>query len=282
MYPFLISIPLALVVIAAYAICIEPFWFRTRRETVRGRRAKAPIRILHLSDIHFGHRVQWPKERALRKWSDLDFDLVVVTGDMIDEDWGIDSFIEAIRPFAAKAPVVAVPGNHDYLHYGPWAAYFNHVADKRLHDYPRLFERLSRAGVCLLRNSRVRFDAAGNSIEILGYDDPFTGRADARLDWSGKPTDLRIVLTHTPDGALFNEGYDIAFSGHTHGGQISFFGYSPLTKSRFRGWHGAGIVPVNGSWMNISRGIGTSSWTPIRFMCRPEAVLITIEPVSYN
>ena len=86
----------------------------------------------------------------------------------------------------------------------------------------------------------------------------------------------RRVLDHfTRDGAYRR------LAGHTHGGQLCVPGYGALTANcdlptwRAKGlnnWESNGrTTPVN-----VSGGIGTSRFAPIRIACKPEAVLLTL------
>lgn len=89
---------------------------------------------------------------------------------------------------------------------------------------------------------------------------------------------LRIVLFHSP--AYFDsasEKIDLAFAGHTHGGQIRlpWIGalWTPPGSGRFvQGWYSAGSAR-----MLVSRGVGTSI-LPVRFLCAPEVARIDIRP----
>jgi predicted MPP superfamily phosphohydrolase len=74
-----------------------------------------------------------------------------------------------------------------------------------------------------------------------------------------------------------------AAPGHTHGGQLCIPGYGALVSNwylptwrakRLNGWRSNGhTTPVN-----VSGGIGTSRFAPVRIACRPEAALLTLTP----
>jgi predicted MPP superfamily phosphohydrolase len=64
----------------------------------------------------------------------------------------------------------------------------------------------------------------------------------------------------------------IIFSGHTHGGQI---GFEPLVsripyahRSKFI----AGLYKLDGTYLDVTRGVGTNIF-PLRFFCRPEVAV---------
>jgi predicted MPP superfamily phosphohydrolase len=81
--------------------------------------------------------------------------------------------------------------------------------------------------------------------------------------------------------ALVTHGSQVIFAGHTHGGQVCLPGGRALTTnsdlptSQARGlsqWAHAGRQ----SYLNVSAGLGTSIYAPIRLFCPPEAVLVTL------
>lgn len=103
--------------------------------------------------------------------------------------------------------------------------------------------------------------------------------------------DLFVGLTHAPYRRVLDAftlaGVDLIFAGHTHGGQLRLPGVGALVTNtdipcRFaRGLHEwLALDPATGgsysSLLNVSAGLGTSPFAPVRFACRPEATLLTI------
>ena len=93
--------------------------------------------------------------------------------------------------------------------------------------------------------------------------------------------------------AMVRDGAEVVIAGHTHGGQVCvpFYGAlvtnCDLDASRVKGvsrwWPGAGhqpssAAPKDAAWLEVSAGLGTSPYAPMRFACRPEATLLTLEP----
>lgn len=67
----------------------------------------------------------------------------------------------------------------------------------------------------------------------------------------------------------------------THGGQVCIPGYGALVSNcDLPTWRARGLTDwdYNGNTvpLNVSAGIGTSRFAPIRFACPPEAVLVTL------
>lgn len=67
----------------------------------------------------------------------------------------------------------------------------------------------------------------------------------------------------------------LTLSGHTHGGQVRLFGYSPVVPSRYGNRYAYGHVVEAGRNLIISGGLGFSI-APIRFGVRPEILTIDL------
>jgi predicted MPP superfamily phosphohydrolase len=93
---------------------------------------------------------------------------------------------------------------------------------------------------------------------------------------------FQIILGHGPDFALGDLQADLLLAGHTHGGQVQLPLVGPLiTLSRVpRAWaSGRTELPGNRTLI-VSRGVGLErDIAPrLRFLCRPELVVIDIRP----
>jgi predicted MPP superfamily phosphohydrolase len=119
---------IAAATLLTYALQIEPLDIRLERLTVRlpearGRLPARGLRILHLSDSHFygGKRTRREQAKIARVralTADLEYDLLIHTGDFIHFDGGLEnvlSLLDAVpRP---RLGAFGVFGNHDYTHY---------------------------------------------------------------------------------------------------------------------------------------------------------------------
>lgn len=94
-------------------------WIEDRDPTVA-----APLRVVHLSDIHLG---KYPThtdglvqalQRTIQQVNAAQPDLVVLTGDVV-EDGQQDAWMERAHAqlLGIAAPLVVIPGNHDYSHF---------------------------------------------------------------------------------------------------------------------------------------------------------------------
>lgn len=78
------------------------------------------MKIIHLSDLHFGTESEALVNGLVGAIASLKHDLVIVSGDFTQI--GIDHEFKTARDFMANlpAPTFCVPGNHDVPHYNLW------------------------------------------------------------------------------------------------------------------------------------------------------------------
>ena len=78
-----------LLCVVLYSILIEPNRIRIRRHEVWINKDIPPLMILHLSDFHFyGHQNR--RVKFLHELARTPVDLIFITGDLIDDDSGIE------------------------------------------------------------------------------------------------------------------------------------------------------------------------------------------------
>ena len=217
--------------------------------------------ILHLTDLHskeYGAR----QERLLEFINRHTFDLVAITGDLVDKNNGQSKpALDLIRGLPQK-PVFFVPGNHEW-----WTNY-------------EIRDALLLEGVQLLENTNYQFMKGEEHIWIAGVDDPFLQKHNLDLALAGTGDAMpRLLLAHAPDiypGAM-QAGVDLVMAGHTHGGQVRL----PVLGALFVPGQGFlpqldyGLISTGSSTMVINGGLGEST-LPLRFNNPPEIVLITL------
>ena len=109
-------------------------------------------------------------------------------------------------------------------------------------------------------------------------------------DLSG-PEAVAIGVTHAPYrrvlDSFVNYGAEVIFAGHTHGGQVRIPGVPALVTncdipreqaSGLSVWHHA----RHAAFLNVSAGLGTSVYAPVRFACPPEAVVVTLTAGDFS
>ncbi len=176
------------------------------------------LRIAQIADSHIGAGFNGEGfAKRLAKIQETDPDILVITGDFVDDDSMKQDMLdacEALSKFKTKYGVYYCLGNHDMGYYD--SSHRGYTGDE-------LIAELEKAGVVVLRDESVLVD---DRFYVIGRLDADYGRA-SRLDTSELIKDLdknkyMIVLDHQPtdyDGEAA-AGVDLVLSGHTHGGQL--------------------------------------------------------------
>ncbi|MGY1689320.1 metallophosphoesterase [Geodermatophilus sp. SYSU D01105] len=254
----------------------------------------APLRVLHLSDLHMT-AAQRSKQEWVASLAELEPDLVVDTGDNLAGADAVPGTLRALEPLLDR-PGAFVPGSNDY--YAPRPKnplkYFKRD-HKRVHGdplpWPDLRDGMAGRGWVDLTNARGELTVGGRRIVLAGVDDSHIRRDRYdRVAGPADPTaDLRIGLAHSPEPRVLDrfaaDGYDLLLCGHTHGGQLRVPFYGALVtncgidRDRVRWlhrWAEPSAAHPNGTWLHVSAGLGTSPYAPVRFACPPEATLLTL------
>lgn len=254
---------------AANAWLVEPHGFVIRRIRIPLRRLPAAwdgVNIAHLSDLHIGPYSDTDHLRdIIAKTNRLQPDITVVTGDFVSRASAITPAVAEVFRDLRGGPCYGVLGNHDH-----WT------------DAPEVMRHFASAGVRFFVNEHETLHRRGQPLCIAGVDDlwrrePFGPDLEASLD--DVPEDhCRILLCHNPDFAEDmppTPRVDLMLAGHTHGGQVRLplLG-APVLPIRHRKY-ADGLVQGPHCPVFISRGLGMVS-PPVRFLCRPEIVLITL------
>ncbi len=260
---------------AAHTRFLEPGWLEIVQRTIQlGPEPAAPIRLLHLSDLHASGPV--PLEfiaRAVQLGLAEKPDLVCLTGDFITRRFArFDDYADVLKPLAAAAPVFACLGNHDG---GKWATRPNYRGHA---EHTEVRHLLAAAGATVLLNQSRHLTVHGRPLRCVGVGDLWAGELDAKAAFStpaaqNTPT---LLLLHNPYGkdAAADFPWQLALCGHTHGGQcrLPFFGtpFAPVRDHRYV----AGLNRWRDRWIYTTRGVGNLHG--VRFNCRPEVTLLTL------
>ena len=232
------------------------------------------FRIAQVSDLHnaeFGEG----NSKLLELLSQTEPDIILLTGDLIDSrQTDIEIALTFVREAMKIAPVYFVSGNHE----------------ARVIEYEDLKMGLSEAGVNVLENQIVEITREGESITLMGIDDPSfqesylfgdsEGVAKQAIETLLRVSDgYTVLLSHRPElFELYVEtGMDLVFSGHAHGGQfrLPFIGGLVAPNQGFFPKYDAGLFSEENTTMIVSRGVGNSI-VPLRFNNRPEIIVVML------
>ncbi len=218
------------------------------------------FKVGFLADLHVDSAARADRaRRAIEMLLDEKPDVVLIGGDFQNErqPWHEEMLDTALSPLSrCTAPVLAVLGNHDF-----WAG------------RPEAIQRaLTGLGASLMKNDSVIVDG----VEILGYDDAFSGRPDFGLASKVRQRRSRIALIHEPDAADRLDGtIGIVLAGHSHGGQVCLpLGISLQTPVGARKYV-SGFYRSARNPLYVTRGVGTTG-PDVRAFCPPEVTVLEL------
>ena len=253
-------------------------------------------RIAMFSDTHVGS-FYGPYKSLLQKSMDTinnrKPDIICFVGDI--ENFTPDELAEHKEAFSSlHAPdgVFSIMGNHDYSSYLKISERERTNMVARTRQYERDF------GWTLLENDNRILRRGNDSIVIIGEENwgkpPFPQygnlkkalgnlhvNAQTKRLAEGNSNLFTIMLSHDPTAwkshilPVFRP--DITLSGHTHGTQLSLFGWSP-SSTIYDEWGGAYYNesnPLQKCLLYVSTGLGGNF--PFRFAMPREVVIITLQ-----
>jgi len=246
------------------ALIIEPYSLKITAYDLKNPQLSG-LKIVFATDFHiapYGWE-KWRLNRVMETINKQNANLVILGGDYVNRHNQKSTMPPseiAAKLQEIKAPKVAVLGNHD--------AYYGKTEVKTA---------LESAAIPVLDNNRTKINLQGKEVYIAGVSDYDTDKPDMAKALENTKSPL-IFVTHSPDvfPSLKGEA-DIAFAGHTHGGQIvlPFWGALVINTDSGRKYT-YGLFEEYGKPLIVSSGLGTSI-LPLRFNNRPEIVVVTFK-----
>ncbi|MCL2570853.1 MAG: metallophosphoesterase [Defluviitaleaceae bacterium] len=215
-------------------------------------------RIAFITDTHMISNRRL--ERVVEELNARNIDLLLLGGDYMSLGHGI-RYREQVAILSGTQTtdgIYGVEGNHD--------------------NYIRLFAAMEAYGMTPLFNTGQQIR---EGFFLAGVKDLWNNRPCIATSIEGAGDDFVLLLSHNPDVAMHQDTthIDLFLAGHTHGGQITFFGlWAPYLvrgsitsyNQRFRyGW----AESRSGTPVYVSRGIG--GYVP-RVFARPQVIIITM------
>lgn len=251
---------LILSVIVFYAGYVEPRWIEVTGTQIKQTSGETSLVIAQISDLHL--QEIGPLEHAvILRMREVNPDLIVLSGDVIDKRESLESLDLFLAGLVANHKI-AVLGNWEY-----WGEV----------DLMKLRKIYKAHKVDLLVNETALYTIKGRAVVIHGIDDYTAGNPRLPIH-KNLPAETNIFVQHSP--GFFEEipselgNSSLCLSGHTHGGQITIFGW-PIWKPHGSGRFTRGLYQTKNCPLYVSRGIGTSVFN-FRFGARPEIAVFTI------
>jgi uncharacterized protein len=251
--------------------------FVVRQEDVRIPGLPAGLdgfRIANLGDVHLGRFIDSQElARGIDAINGHQVDLLVVTGDLIDDVTQLDDAMRALELSNTPNPIIAILGNHE-----------------EMGDLPKILSAYDqhKGRITLLVNSSSKITHHGATLRIVGVDYPMNPNgghmlphpeqdaamsARANAAFTGVAGDETVLaLSHHPAFFPFaaDHGARLTLASHTHGAQIEIFGRPLIDAYTYR----RGLYRRGDSQLDVSAGFG--HWLPIRFGVPREVVIVTL------
>lgn len=230
-----------------------------------GQRFRAAV----VSDLHstvYGNRQQDLIDEILLGNPDA----VLMPGDIYDDERTPEGTELFLAGLSGRVPLYYATGNHEF----------------RVENMDDIWALFDRYGVTVLRDQTVESTLNGVPVTITGLDDPAAHRpigdsfaaAAARCASALPDAGFHILLSHRPERWEQYKDFDLAVSGHAHGGQVRIPGILNGLLAPNQGWFPAraGGLYQNGTLSHVvSRGLAVYWYLP-RVCNPPEVVFVDV------
>jgi predicted MPP superfamily phosphohydrolase len=225
------------------------------------------IRVLQLSDIHLSAFLSESElARVIDAAIELRPHLAVITGDLITSRGDpLDACIRQLARIKADAGVFGCLGNHERF--------------ARVENYTT--RAAAAVGIPFLRGAALRLRFGKSILNLAGVDYQTFPEKQDYLRGAGRlivPGACNVLLSHNPDvfPAAAQQGWNLQFSGHTHGGQVTVEIFDQaVTPVRFFTPYVYGLFRSGASAAYVTRGIGTLG-IPARIGAPPEIAVLRL------
>lgn len=222
------------------------------------------LKIVHLTDIHYGSTIfEKQLNNIVDEVNKLKPDIVVITGDLLDErlSYDKDIIIKCLSRIEAKLGKYAISGNHDI----PLDDYNYIVKESGFTNLDNKYELIYSKS-----NEPIVISGIGYSNEDIGIKTEQFDKYISELKADDIKPIYSILLVHEPDtvDSLNLDNYDLILAGHSHGGQVRLpiIGklYTPQGSKKYYDEY----YKINNTDLYISSGLGTS-WYRFRLFNKP-------------
>ena len=229
-------------------------------------------KIVFITDIHLGPYLSAERLSGIvDQINGIKPDIILLGGDYVHyRSQYIEPVFRELGKLRSVYGTYGVLGNHDH--------YSDAVLTRKM---------MEKYGVNSVDNQSVWIKKGNDSIKIGGVGDFWRDVQTPQNTLKDlKKSDFAIMLSHQPDyiEKIDTNLIDLTLSGHTHGGQITLFGWwAPILPSKYGQKYRYGLIDDEKMKAYISSGIGTVA-VPFRFFCRPEIVVIHLkkEVLGFN
>lgn len=223
------------------------------------------IKIVHFSDLHYGTTIDYISfKKIINKINDRKPDIVVFTGDLIDDNYNIsakeqEKLTKLLNSIDSSLGKYAISGDEDKDNY---------------------FTILNQSNFNILNNDYdLIYNNSDDPILLIGVDSLINNKQDIEKAYSYFKQEVfnsniyTISLVHEPDSStdmINSYNNDLILAGHTHNGSIRIPIINfPLITSFGGKKYNQDYYKINDTDLYISSGLGTDNYFGIRLFCRP-------------
>lgn len=224
------------------------------------------VHILQITDVHnkvFGEN----NEALIQSIEDLNPDMIVLTGDLIDrkttEFHHMLALVEELT--SLQEHVFFVTGNHEWEN----------------PNKEGFLKGLEERGVKMLNNENSELTINQVKLNLVGIDDSSMNHDNVKEAFAGLNNDrYTILLSHSPTIVEKERSLaaDLILSGHTHGGQVRLPLLGALVspdEGLFPTYDKGTYSMHSNQFLYIDSGLGTSV-APIRFLNQAQMSMIRL------
>jgi len=218
-------------------------------------------RIAFMTDFHVTPHEDM--RDVVAELNERNIDLLLLGGDFSTHGLHYRGTVREIAQTNVTDGIFGVDGNHDY--------------------YRWLFSAFEQYGVIPLDNNGFQIR---EGFYLAGVQDMWRRNPNVQeATQNANAEDFILLVTHNPDVAMTQSTshLDLILAGHTHGGQITLFGFpmyllrNHITRYGTRFAHGF-AYSADGVPVFTSRGVGVYYSIP-RIFARPEVIIFTMRNV---
>ena len=221
------------------------------------------MKIIQFSDLHYGTTVFQSEIKSLVKQiNERNPDLVVFTGDLIDQNYNLkskerESLITELKKIKASLGKYAIMGEEDG---DDFTTIFNQSNFTILNNDYELIYKNDNTPILLIGLSSTLKEEINIEKAYSYFQDP-----------THNSNIYTISLLHEPDSVdqiLAQYSTDLFLAGHSHNGIVHIPYFGPLNKKEGALKYNEPFYQLTDSKLYISSGIGTSDFG-FRLFCRP-------------
>lgn len=261
----IIVLVLLIIVFTLYSMFLEPRMLFVKERTLETEKISDTmhgLKIVQFSDLHYGtYYTRKNIKKLTKKINKLSPDIVIFTGDLVDDNYVLDS--DDIKIITSEFSKINAK-------IGKYAIYGNH--DVKLESYNNI---LYDSAFTLLKNDYDLVYAKDNiPILIYGLDDALFGKPSLDKLTEIDQNIYKIILVHEPDyiDKIDAKSVDLVLAGHSHNRQINIPIISNFVLPKGAKKYYKDHYKVNDTDLYVSNGVGCG-FIQMRFMSFPSISL---------